>query len=140
MYSFLGWIVETVAAAFKQRRFVNKGLVTLPFCVLYGVAAVFITVIGKDLQGIWLYIGSVILISVFKWVAGHLIERIYHERWWDYSNKRWNVDGYAHLLDSVLLGIAAAAMIKWVNPLLLKAFGMLPHTLVIIVLWVLSVA
>ena len=140
LYSFIGWIYETVAAAVKQKRFVNKGLVNLPFCTLYGGAAIFITVFGSELQGIWLYIGSVIMITVFKWVSGRLIERIYHERWWDYSNKRWNIDGYAHLLDSVLLGIAAAAMIKWVNPLLLKAFGMLPHTLVMIVLWVLAVA
>lgn len=140
LYSFIGWIYETVTAAVKQKRFVNKGLVNLPFCTLYGGAAIVITVFGSELQGIWLYIGSVIMITVFKWVSGRLIERIYHERWWDYSNKRWNIDGYAHLLDSVLLGIAAAAMIKWVNPLLIKAFGMLPHTLVMIVLWVLSVA
>ncbi len=140
LYSFIGWIYETVVAAVKQKRFVNKGLVNLPFCTLYGGAAIFITVFGSELQGIWLYIGSVIMITVFKWVSGRLLERIYHERWWDYSNKRWNIDGYAHLLDSVLLGVAAAVMIKWVNPLLLKAFGMLPHTLVIIVLWVLSVA
>lgn len=140
LYSFIGWIYETVAAAVKQKRFVNKGLVNLPFCTLYGGAAIFITVFGSELQGIWLYIGSVIMITVFKWVSGRLIERIYHERWWDYSDKRWNIDGYAHLLDSVLLGVAAAVMIKWVNPLLLKAFGMLPHTLVIIGLWVLSVA
>ena len=118
---------------------VNKGLVNLPFCTLYGGAAIFITVFGSELQGIWLYIGAVIMITVFKWVSGRLIERIYHERWWDYSDKRWNIDGYAHLVDSILLGIAAAVMIKWVNPLLLKGFDMLPHTFAVIVLWVLSV-
>ena len=140
LYSFIGWLYETVVAAVVQKKFVNKGLVNLPFCTLYGGAAIFITVFGSELQGVWLYIGSVIMITVFKWVSGRLIERIYHERWWDYSDKRWNIDGYAHLLDSELLGIAAAVMIKWVNPLLLKGFDMLPHTLVIIVLWVLSVA
>ena len=111
----------------------------MPFCTLYGGAAIFITVFGSELQGIWLYIGAVIMITVFKWVSGRLIERIYHERWWDYSDKRWNIDGYAHLVDSILLGIAAAVMIKWVNPLLLKGFDMLPHTFAVIVLWVLSV-
>lgn len=140
LYSFIGWIYETVAAAVKQKRFVNKGLVNLPFCTLYGGAAICISVFGSELQGIWLYIGSVIMITVFKWVSGRLLEKIYHERWWDYSDKRWNIDGYAYPLDSILLGFAAAVMIKWVNPLLLKAADILPDTLVIIVLWVLSIA
>lgn len=140
IYSFVGWVYETIAAAVKQKRFVNKGLVNLPLCILYGGAAVFITIFGKDLQGIWLYIGSVIMITVFKWMAGRLIEKIYHERWWDYSDKRWNIDGYAYPLDSVVLGFVAAVMIKWVNPLLLKVADILPDTLVIIVLWVLSIA
>ena len=139
VYSFLGWIAETVAAAFKQRRFVNKGLVTLPFCVLYGVAAVFITVIGKDLQGIWLYIGSVILISVFKWVAGHLIERIYHERWWDYSKRCWNMEGYISLTDSALLGVLAVVGMKWGNTLFVKVFHILPEIFRKILVWALVI-
>lgn len=139
IYSFLGWIYETIAAAVKQKRFVNKGLVNLPFCILYGGAAIFITVFGRDLQGIWFYIGSVIMITVFKWIAGRLIEKIYHERWWDYSEKRWNIDGYAYPLDSALVGFVAAAMIKWVNPMLEKVFDILPNTLLSIVVWLLSV-
>lgn len=139
LYSFLGWIVETVAAAVKQRRFVNKGLVTLPFCVLYGFVAVFITVTGKDLQGIWLYVGSVILISVFKWVAGHLIERIYHERWWDYSKRRWNIEGYVSLTDSAALGVLAVMVMKWGNTLFVRVFHILPEIYRKILVWALVI-
>ena len=139
VYSFLGWIFETVVAALKQKRFVNKGLVNLPFCVIYGAAAVFITIFGKELQGIWLYIGSVILITVFKWVAGHLIEKMYHERWWDYSDRRWNIEGYVSLIDSALLGIIAVIMMKWGNVLLAKLFGMIPQIIGKIVIWTLLV-
>ena len=135
LYSFIGWVYETMVAAFKQKRFVNKGLINLPFCILYGWAAIFITVFGKDLQGIWLYIGSVIMITVFKWMSGRLIERVYHEKWWDYSSKKWNIDGYAHPLDSALLGLVAAVMIKWVNPLLLKVFGIFPNFAANIIIW-----
>ena len=34
VYSFLGWLWETLAAALKKRKFVNRGLVNLPFCIL----------------------------------------------------------------------------------------------------------
>lgn len=135
IYSFIGWSYETIAAAFKQKRFVNKGLINLPFCILYGCAAIFITVFGRELQGIWLYIGSVIMITVFKWMAGRLIERFYHEKWWDYSEKRWNIEGYAYPLDSALLGLVAAVMIKWVNPLLLKVFDIFPDIVVNVIIW-----
>lgn len=139
VYSFLGWIFETIVAALKQKRFVNKGLVNLPFCVIYGEAAVFITIFGKELQGIWLYLGSVILISVFKWVAGHLIEKMYHEKWWDYSDRRWNIEGYVSLIDSALLGILAVIMMKWGNVLLVKVFGIIPQMIGKIVIWALLV-
>ena len=135
VYSFLGWVAETVIAAFRQKRFVNKGLVSLPFCVLYGAAAVFIMVFGKDLQGIWLYIGSVILITVFKWTAGHLIEKIYHERWWDYSGRRWSVGEYVTLPDSALMGLLAVAVMKWGNTIFVTIFHILPEVFRKILVW-----
>lgn len=137
VYSFLGWIFETVVAALKQKRFVNKGLVNLPFCVIYGGASVFITIFARELQGIWLYIGSVVLITVFKWVAGHLIEKMYHEKWWDYSDRRWNIEGYVSLIDSALLGIPAVIMMKWGNVLLVNLFDMIPEIIGKVILWIL---
>ena len=39
IYSFFGWVMETTYAAIRRRRFENRGLVNLPFCVTYGIAA-----------------------------------------------------------------------------------------------------
>ncbi|MDO5381586.1 MAG: putative ABC transporter permease [Eubacteriales bacterium] len=139
IYSFLGWILETVAAAFKQKRFVNKGMVNLPFCIIYGAGAVFITIFGKGLNAIWLYIGSIILIIVFKWIAGNLIEKIYHEKWWDYSDRPLNIDGYVSITDSALLAVLVVAMMKWGNPLLAKAFRIIPRMLGGIIIWTLVI-
>lgn len=139
VYSFLGWIFETVAAAIKQKRFANRGLVNLPFCMLYGVEAGFITIFGAELQGVWLYIGSVIIITVFKWFAGKLITRIYHERWWDYSKKRWNIDGYVSLADSVIGGIVAVIIMKWGNALFARLFGIMPRILGRSLIWTLLI-
>ena len=94
VYSFLGWILETVTAAAKQKRFVNRGLINGPVCVIYGIAAVLITVALQELKGFWLFLGILILTTVLEWTAGHLIEKMYHEKWWDYSKIRWNLDGY----------------------------------------------
>lgn len=129
LYSFLGWVMETVVAAIKNKHFANRGLVNLPFCILYGCAAVFISVFGGELNGFWLYIGSVILTTVFEWIAGHLIEKNYHEKWWDYSDMRFNLDGYVCLRMSLIWGSLAFVMMKWGNSLFLSLYHLLPNTL-----------
>jgi len=139
VYSFLGWVLETAAAACKQKRFVNRGLINLPFCILYGTVEVFLSIFCRELQGIWFYIASVIWITVFKWMAGHLIEKVYHEKWWDYSKRRWNIEGYVSLTDSAFLGVLAVVMVKKGNVLLVKLFGIIPQLCRGILIWVLVV-
>ena len=139
VYSFLGWILETTTAAIKQKRFVNRGLVNLPFCLLYGFTAIFITIFCGELQGIWLYLGAFILATVSEWTAGRLIEKIYHEKWWDYSDTYFNLDGYICLPTSLLWGLLGFIMMKWGNVLLLQAFHLIPNIAVSILIWVLLV-
>ena len=47
--SFGGWCLETVRAAFKRKRFVNRGLVNGPFCVIYGIVLVALTLFYREL-------------------------------------------------------------------------------------------
>lgn len=126
-YSFLGWVLETIAAALKHKRFTNRGLINGPFCVIYGVTAVVITIYLRELDGIWLFLGSMIWATVAEWIAGHLIEKVYHERWWNYSKMPWNLDGYICMPMSVLWGALGFAAIKWTNPLLAMLFSLLPE-------------
>lgn len=44
VYSFLGWVLETLSAALRQKKFVNRGLVNAPLCVIYGISAVVLTI------------------------------------------------------------------------------------------------
>lgn len=138
VYAFLGWILETVAAAAKQKRFVNRGLINGPVCVIYGIAAALITINLSELRGFWLFLGSMIFATVIEWTAGHLIERMYHERWWDYGKMPWNLDGYICLPMSVLWGILGMLMMRWGNPVLTRIFQLCPATAGKAVIWVLS--
>lgn len=135
--SFLGWVLETASSALSRRKFTNRGIVNAPFCIIYGVALTVITVFCQELQGFWLFAECMILATVIEWVAGHMIERMYHERWWDYSNRKWNLDGYICLSASVLWGALGAVMMRWGNPLLEDIYHLLPYTVGRIVLWVL---
>ena len=56
LYSFAGWTLETISATLKQRKFVNRGLVNGPFCVLYGFTAVLMAIGLQELTGVWLFL------------------------------------------------------------------------------------
>ena len=51
IYSFLGWMLETILAATEQRRFVNRGLINGPLCTIYGVPIVILAVPGSHDRG-----------------------------------------------------------------------------------------
>ena len=138
VYSFLGWVMETVAAALKQKRFVNRGLVNAPLCVIYGIAALAITVFCSELSGFWLFAGGMILSTVIEWTAGHWVERIYHERWWDYTEVKLNLDGYICLPMAALWGILSVVVVNWGNLCLTELFGWIPEIAGQIAIWVLD--
>lgn len=139
VYSFLGWVLETVAAALQQKQFVNRGLVNAPLCVIYGISAAVMTIFYGELHGIWLFAAGFIASTLIEWTAGHLIERLYHERWWDYSNIKGNLDGYICLPVSVFWGILSFAAMEWGNPLLTDLFELIPALPGKILLWILTV-
>ena len=104
IYSFLGWVLEIAAATVKQKKFANRGLVNGPFCVIYGIAALFMTFGLQELRGVWLFLFAAIYATVIEWVAGHLIEKAFKARWWDYSRIKWNLDGYICIPASLIWG------------------------------------
>lgn len=137
-YSFLGWVFETTVAAVRRQHFYNRGVINGPFCLIYGFGGLAITTFGGELRGIWLYIGSVIVATVVEWIAGHVIERWYHERWWDYSKLRFNLDGYISLPTSLFWGVLGYVAARWGSGLLLGFWHMLPDLLMRILALVLA--
>ena len=137
IYSFLGWLFETVSASLKQKKFANRGLVNGPFCVLYGITAVIITVGLQELTGIWLFLFAMIYATVVEWIAGHLIELAFIERWWDYSNVKWNFDGYICLQYSVLWAVLGFVAVRYGDAFFLIVYHMIPTLIREILLWIL---
>ena len=129
IYSFGGWVLETISATLKQRKFANRGLVNGPFCVLYGLTAIAMTVGLQELRGIWLFIFATVYATVAEWVSGHLIEKAFKARWWDYSNIKWNLDGYICLPASLFWGVLGYLAVRWCNGVTLILLHILPKLL-----------
>ena len=138
VYSFLGWVGETVVATIKGRQFTNRGMASGPFCFVYGTAGVLLAVGLADLRTNWLalFAGSFLIATVVEWVTAKFLERVHHRRWWDYSGKKFNLDGYVCLQYSVLWGVLGAVSVRWGNDLLLRLCAVFPPLLFHIAVWV----
>lgn len=139
-YSFIGWCAEVCIAAVNKKKFINRGFVSSPLCPIYGAGAAAFAVFLPDLKDnlFFLFLGGAILASFIEFITGVLLEKIFHKKWWDYSQIRFNFDGYICLRYSLLWGVFAVLLIYFVNPFLVSVFHMIPHMAGLIVLWVLA--
>ena len=137
-YSFLGWVLEVVFEAAVNLRYVDRGVLNGPLCVIYGVAGTIISVGFVELKEsvFFLFLFGALVATVVEWVAGHALETLTHTRWWDYSHLPWNLDGYICLGASALWGALGVVMVLWGNPLLLLPYSLLPALVRRILLWV----
>lgn len=104
VYGFLGWCTEVIFAAFKQHRFVNRGFLNGPICPIYGVGVTLVIACLEAFQSnlLLLYISSVILVTVLEGVTGWAMDKLFHNKWWDYSKLPFNIGGYVCLLFSLI--------------------------------------
>ncbi len=141
IYSFLGWIAETVVKSLSKKKFVNRGFFTGPFCYIYGFSGVLMSIAFKDLrsQPVFLFLGCAALATAIEWFTGKFLERINYHKWWDYSKKKWNFDGYICLQYSILWGILGVLVVTYINDFFIGLFTMLPEVVRGIIIWVLLV-
>lgn len=64
-----------------------------------------------------LFVGSVIITTALESVTGFLMEKLFHDKWWDYSNKSFNFHGYICLEFSFIRGIACVLVTDVLHPL-----------------------
>ena len=137
VYSFGGWILETIVAAVRQKRFVNRGLVNGPLCIMYGISAAVMSFGMYEMKGFELFMFATLYAAVIEWIAGHLIARYLHEKWWDYKDIKWNLDGYICLPISLIKGALGFLIVAYGNSFFVSLFNMLPSLVFHIVLLVL---
>ncbi len=136
-YSFLGWWFEVSFTAVRRHRYVDRGVLRGPLCIIYGVAGCIITAGARDLTESWffLFLGSALVATVVEWIAGNILERATHTRWWDYSRSRFNLDGYICLEASLIWGALGVAAVHWGNRLLLAPYRLLPKPWGDVLVW-----
>ena len=131
IYSCLGWCCEVAFAALKTGKFVNRGFLNGPVCPIYGFGVLSVVLVLEPVKDnlLLLFFGSMVFTSLLEFIAGFAMERIFHDKWWDYSNNPFNIKGYICLEFSIIWGIACVLVVDIIHPIIMKLVNALPHTL-----------
>lgn len=132
-YSVFGWILESIYCSVLDRKLTNRGFLFGPLCPIYGTGAVSMLlslgwirpVIESRIAGVAGIIVAFILVAligtvvcdIVEYITSFLMERLFNERWWDYSNRKFNLNGRICLHHSVFWAIGAIAFIYILDPL-----------------------
>lgn len=137
-YAFLGWLLETSVAAIRKKHMVNRGFLNGALPSMESQLSLWHVICMNCSQStVFLFLGCMIIATAVEWLAGHALERIGHGKWWDYSNKKWNMDGYICLQYSVLWGILGLLAMKIGNRLCFTVLHSIPAGFLHITSWIL---
>lgn len=142
IYAFLGWCSEVAFAAVNKGKFVNRGFLNGPVCPIYGVGMLIVVLCLWSLRDrpLLLFLGSALLTTALEFVTGFVLERVFHDKWWDYSDMPFNIKGYVCLKFTILWGLAASFIIGAIHRFIYMLIEKTPFVLGVILLAVFSAA
>ena len=132
-YSLLGWCIEVTLKYFQFHRFINRGFLTGPILPIYGSGALLITIVVGGLSPFESAYGTTFALSflicgTIEYLTSLFLEKRFHARWWDYSQKPMNLHGRVWIGNLVLFGLGGVAIIHFINPVLYRIFGSIPFS------------
>lgn len=107
VFSFLGWVCETIFCSIQQKKFVPRGFLNLPVCPIYGFGGIIVVYILAPLKStpILLFITGMVCASVLEYITSYLLEKLFNVQLWDYSNEPFNINGRICLPFALMFGV-----------------------------------
>nr|WP_148401547.1 putative ABC transporter permease [Bifidobacterium gallicum] len=124
-YSFVGWLWETCLNIVMKKRFVDRGMLNGPLCPIYGFGAMIVIFALAD-EHVWyvVFLSSGVLACTLEYVTSWGIEKLFHVRFWDYTNKPFNINGRVYLNGFLFFGLGATVVKEWVQPQVMHVLDM----------------
>ena len=128
IYSVAGWIWESCYCSIKKKKLINRGFLNGPVIPLYGCGALLAYLFLWPYREEWItvYAGGALLATLLEYVTSWLMERLFDATWWDYSDEKFNIQGRICLRASLLWGLFALFMIRWLHPAVANFLERLP--------------
>lgn len=141
IYSFLGWVMESIVRSICEKKLINTGFLRGPFCPIYGIGAIiiFLFLDGFENKPILLFGIAIIILTVWEYVVGVLLEKVFHTKYWDYSDHKFNFQGRICLTNSICWGILGVAFVKYIHPFIQQLIAKVDKNILIYTISILFV-
>lgn len=136
IYSFAGWLMEVIRVSKKEKKFVDRGFLIGPYCPIYGYGVLLITILLRKYTDdiIVTFFMSLIICGTLEYLTSYLMEKIFKARWWDYSDRKFNINGRICLENLIPFGIGGCIIVYIINPFLLGIIDFVPDIIMHILL------
>ena len=130
-YSIVGWIIEVIYTFITDKKIVNRGFLIGPYCPIYGVGCLLIIILLKKYTDdfIVLFIMSMLICSLLEYLTSYVMEKLFNARWWNYSNRKFNINGRVCLETLIPFGIFGSLILLVVNPFVVSIFNKIPDNI-----------
>ncbi|MDD2414683.1 MAG: hypothetical protein PHI94_05875 [Eubacteriaceae bacterium] len=121
VFSCLGWIMEITLKYIQYHHFINRGFLIGPYCPIYGAGVVAVTLLVGGLIGrhgtvAETFLAGFVICGVLEYFTSWYMEKVFHARWWDYSQKPMNLNGRIWIGNLILFGVGSIVIIHWIDP------------------------
>lgn len=125
----MGWIMEVVGKLIEKHRFINRGFLIGPVCPIYGFGCIsMIVLLSRYLKSpVVLFVMAIIICSILEYVTSFLMEKLFHARWWDYSRRKFNINGRICLETMIPFGLLGCLIMYIVNPFFTNILMEMPY-------------
>lgn len=128
IFSFCGWLMEVIFKFIQNGKFVNRGFLVGPVCPIYGICGGIFYLIFSNISYNFLsvFIISFLLCALVEYFASYILEELFHARWWDYSHKRFNLNGRICLRNLLFFGAMGWFCVYFFNSFVLDFIDSIP--------------
>ena len=118
IYSFLGWIMESTVRKISEKKIINTSFLKGPVCPIYGIGAIIMLLFLDKFQDkpILLFFIAITILTIWEYIVGLLLEKMFNTKYWDYSDHKFNIQGRVCLTNSICWGILGVVFVRYLHP------------------------
>ena len=130
----LGWVLEVITAFIRYHKFVNRGFMIGPYCPIYGVGGLLITIFLTRYQDdpFVFFVMTMFVCTILEYLTSYFMEKLFHARWWDYSYKKFNLNGRVCVDVMAGFGLIGIVVAYLINPTVFRLIDMIPSNITMI--------
>ena len=144
LFSILGWVMEVTLKFIQYHRFINRGFLIGPYCPIYGFGVVGVTILVGGLLGRAgtypeTFMAGFVICGFLEYMTSLYMEKMFHARWWDYSNKPMNLHGRIWIGNLILFGLASVIIVKLIDPHYFNFIATIDPLIISVLAWIIII-